>query len=356
MNRIFKKSAVAIIMSLGLFCACAEMSYIEIDSIQNATIIRIKSLADFESLISKNNVSTAFLQTSSGDLLINIGNTYFSFPLKNYRSIADYKAGEGAGYKNGNEYYEAAKLELPSSELYNYYKKNSFASTEDCIDANINGFPTSNEYYAAKQQGYEKYSDYKDYLTWTGYGFKGKEDWLLSAETGFGNNASRFYDAQNKGFENSSDYDKAKELGFATNEDFQIYNTVKKDLEKIADAKACERNHAVIYYFMQKLPKDEFSLGVLSKDLSNLYNGIGQSARKTIGIYMREGESGTSSSSGQRASGGYGHRGYSNSPSDFNANYFFEEEPLRNFFTKVDVKELGSYSSKSEIFKRKKDK
>jgi len=344
-----KTALAAALFSLQFFCGFAELNYIEIDSISNAPIVKVKSLNDFEGLISKNNVSTALLQTSASVLFINIGQTYFSFPLNYYTNISDYKTGESLGFKNGNEYYEAKKLELPTSELYYYYKQNSFKSSADSIDANKNNFPNSSDYYASKSLGYDKYSDYKDYLEWTEKNFKSKDDWENAKKKGF-SNSQQFYDSEANGFANATDYQTARNLGFTKNEDYKTYNVVIKELEKIAKNKDCEKKQAIIYYFIQQLPKEEFSLGVLSSELKKNYIASDEATRKTITHFVRE-----QNSIGQAANSyGYGRtRHYENDYSQINGDELFSESTLRTFFAKVEPKELGSYSGKSEIFKKK---
>ncbi len=340
-----KKFPLVISLAFLTTATFAEMKYIEIDSIQNATIVKVKNLSDFESLISKNNISTAFIQTSSSDLLINIGATYFSFPLKGYSNIADYKKGESAGYKNGAEYNEARKLALPTPALYYFYKQNNFQSVDDCIDANKNGFPSSTQYYAAKEAKFSKYSDYKDYLEYTGKGFKSKSDWQTATAKGF-EYSNQFYESQEQGFSDYSDYKKAHDLGFSKNDELKIYNATVNDLEKIMKSKAVEKNYAVLCYYIQKLPKGEFSLHILSDSLKNLFSAD-QTVAKSVNLFLYYPEF-------QKASASNNYNYFR--PSDYNrlnAESLFSENTLREFFAKVETKELGTYSSQSEIFKRK---
>lgn len=396
-NGKLKILSLLIFISLA-FPAFSEMKYIEIGKIQNATIVEVKSLPDFETLISKNNISTAFLQTSSSDLLINIGNTYFSFPLKGYSSISDYKTGESLGFKNGTDYAEAKSLTLSdSSEVYSFYKRNEFKSIADCRDAYKNGFcfvrekeekttetkftdsinknnaiesisyqmstrmiaqatsksknSESESYYKAKELGYKKYSEYKEYLDFTAKGFKSKKDMENATAKGF-SNSREFYEAEEQGFSNCADYKKAHSLGFSTNDEFKIYNATVSDLEKIIKAKAISKKYAVIYYYIQKLPKEESSLSVLSKSLKNLFDATDATTVKSVNLYVNEKNNDENSVAPKNNTRQRNQYQQSFTPR-LDASTFFTEESLRDFFAKVDCKELGSYSSQSEIFKKK---
>ena len=341
MKKKIKIALAAALLSFQTIFAFAELNYIEVGSISNAPIVIITKLSDFELLITKNNVSTAFLRSSDGAMFINAGGSYFAYNLKFYTSISDFKTGESLGFKSGKEYYEAKNLELPTAELYSYYKQNSFKSSADCIKAKENGFPASSEYYTAKELGYEKHSDYMDYLNWTGKGYKSKEDWQLAQKRGFTDiHAKTFYESQEQGFANYDDYNKARGLGFSKNDELQIFNTVTGDLEKIVKAKAIERKQAVIYYFIQKLQKDEFSLSVLSKSLKNICDGSDKATQKTITYFLNEND-------------GNNNRHNSYGRNQINLDNLFSEKELQVFFEKVEPKELGTYSSKSEIFKKK---
>ena len=353
-----KKILVLIFYGITFFMPIfAEMQYIEIDSIQNATIIKIKSLTDFESLISKNNVATAYLQTSSKDVLVNIGGTYFSFPLKGYASIHDYKAGELAGYKDGAEYNESKLLGLPTVDLYYFYKRNNFQSVADCMDASKNGFSTrdqletnktnqeSNAYYKAKELGYTKYADYKEYLEFTGLGYKTKTDWQNASAKGF-SQSREFYEAQDQGFENYDDYRKAHSLGLNTNVSFKKYTAAVTAIDTLMQDKSLDKKSAIMYYFIQTLPKGEMSLSVLIKNLQGSFDQIENDVRQALNSYASE----TTITTGQAAIA-LGRSRYNYNRADIYT--FFTESNLRDFFAKVNINQIGSYSNQSEIFKRK---
>lgn len=325
-----------------------EMQYIEIGSIQNATIIEVKNLSDFESLIVKNNVSVAYLQSSSKDMLINIGGTFFSFSLNGYDTLSDYKTGSVAGYKNGTEYKEANSLGLQNSTIYYFYKNNKFYSTEDCLDAYNNGFVTekqnsaSEAYYKAKSLGYTKYSDYKDYLEFTRLEYKTKEDWLNAKQKGF-QYGSDYYDAISKGFANNSDYQKASNLRLENNEQFQKYNGIINPVETLVKEKSLDKKNALIYFFIQKLPKGEMSLSVLAKTLTENYNASEPPIKEALEKWLNETNGNSGYNTNNRNSRNY---------NTIKLNSFFNQSNLTEFFDKTDIKQLGSYNKQSEIFKK----
>ncbi len=363
-----KITLAAVLFSLQVFCAFAELNYIEIYSISDAPIVKVKLVEDFESLISKNNVSTALLQTgvidetkiTSGRIhsskpyniaYINIAGTYFSFNLGTYAKISDYKEGKALGFENGTEYYEARNLNLLNLELYQYYKKNTFKSSEDCAEAKKNNFPTSDEYYAAKEKGYDSYADYKDYLVWNGKGYKSKEEWLKAKGKGFSNyNAKDFYDAQANGFATADDYQKAHELGFTKNDELKTYNSVTKDLEQILNDKGTDRKQTVIYYFMKKLSKGNYSLRVLSASLKDIFSQSDETTQKTITIFINN-ENQNNGAAGYET---YNNRYTSKSkPSIINYDKLFSDSELNAFLEKTDFKELGSFNKENGIFTKK---
>ena len=364
-----KIALAAALFSLQIFCAFAELNYIEIESISNAPIVKVKSLEDFESLISKNNVSTAFLQigvtvttkTMSGIFTskpynvayINIAGAYFSFNLGTYARILDFKEGRNLGFENGTEYYEARNLNLLNSELYQYYKKNTFKSSEDCAEAKKNNFPTSDEYYAAKEKGYDSYADYKDYLVWNGKGYKSKEEWLKAKGKGFSNyNAKDFYDAQANGFATADDHQKAHELGFTKNDELKTYNSVTKDLEQILNDKGTDRKQTVIYYFMKKISKGNYSLRVLSASLKDIFYQHDEGTHKTIEFFIDNDKSRTLERhiEPKRRSDWYRN---DNNLSPITGDELFSDSELNAFLEKADFKELGSFNKENGIFTKK---
>ncbi len=90
-----RTAAVLGLFFLSVTMAHAELRYIEVDSIQNIPLIRIKSLDDFESILNENHISIVFLQR--GELFAIVGSTYFAFPIGDYKSIQDYRMGSRRG-------------------------------------------------------------------------------------------------------------------------------------------------------------------------------------------------------------------------------------------------------------------
>lgn len=374
--------ALAAALTLQISCLFAEPNYIEIKSISDATCIGIKSLEDFENLINQNNVAAVFLLSAGGrtdDLAystfynyktqgydrnisakiasyiayINIGNTYFSFNLGNYKKISDYKEGKALGFENGTEYYEARNLNLLNLELYQYYKKNTFKSSEDCAEAKKNNFPTSDEYYAAKEKGYDSYADYKDYLVWNGKGYKSKEEWLKAKGKGFSNyNAKDFYDAQANGFATADDCQKAHELGFTKNDELKTYNSVTNDLEQIAKEKGMDRKQSAMYYFIKKLQKGSYSLRVLSASLKDIFYQSDDATRKTIEFFIDNDKARTLERHIEPKRRSERYR-YESNLSPITDDELFPENELNAFIERVDIKELGEFNKEKGNFIKK---
>jgi len=331
-------SALALFFMLP-FCAFSEMRYIEIESLSNAAVVKLKKLEDLEFLIGKNNVSVAFFQSSSGDLLINANGTYFSFPLNGYWTIDDYKKGESAGFKNGSDFSDAEFHCIESSELYYFFKSNSFLSVSDCTDAKKNGFPSSRQYYSAKEKGFSKYTDYDEYLKYNRLGYKTKDDWKKAEKKGFAY-ASSFYDAQSKGFDTNSDYQKAKSYNLQDESSFKKFCEIEDSIERIVSAKAADKRQAFVFHFLARLPKGESALSVLSKSLKNLYDSTPTDVKSALSMYVNN------TDSSKNRDRYYGYNSYGSLDS------LFEQDSLRRFFASVETSELGTYSSQTEIFKR----
>lgn len=320
-----KKLFFALAFIFAAFRAWAEIRYIEIESVSNTAIVRLKRLEDLEFLIGKNNISVAFFKKSSGDLLITASGTYFSIFLNGYRTIDDYKKGTSAGFKNGSDFSDAEKHGITSSELYYFFTSNRFSTVADCSDARKNGFPSSNQYYAAKEKGFSKYSDYSEYLKYTELGYKTKEDWKKAEKKGF-SYASYFYDAQAKGFSTNADYQKAKSYNLMDESSFKKFCEIEDSIERIISAKTIDKRQAFVFYFLVQLPKGESAISVLSKSLKNLYDENSSDVKNALSKYVNNSYYGPTS--------------------------LFDQDSLRSFFASVKTSELGSYSSKTEIFKR----
>lgn len=309
------------------FTAFAELKYIEIGSIKNAPTVQIKSIEDFEAIISTNKIATAYLHKESDSLLVIAENTYFSFAMNGYFTLADYKNGNSLNYKNGTDYNEAKTLVLAdNSEIYYFYKRNEFKSVADCRDAYKNGFcfekektvreerrtaknatekiveamnrvnsnliygaiknfPESDAYYKAKELGYSNYSDYYEYLDFTAKGFKSKEDMQTAIAQGFfdseksvsswvGAVATDFYTAQENRFPNREEYVNAKDKNLTTYADWKKYQEITATCDKIAKSQNTDKGFALLYYQIQTMQKSEMSLSVLSKTLQEDFKSV----------------------------------------------------------------------------------
>ena len=320
----------------------AEMRYVEIDSISNATIVKLKKLEDLEFIIGKHNISVAFFQSSSEDLLVNAGGTYFSFWLNGYWTIDDYKKGTAAGFKNGSDFSDAEFHCIESSELYYFFKSNSFNSVEDCTDARKNGFPNSQKYYAAKEKGFSKFSDYDEYLKYTNLGYKTKDDWKKAEKKGF-SSAAEFYDAQTKGFSTNADYQKARSYNLQDKSSFEKFCEIEDSIERIVSSKAVDKRQAFIFHFLARLPKGESAISVLPTYLRNLYDATPTDVKNALYMYVNA----TNNSNTRNRYNDYNRRN-----SYQTLDYLFNTDSLKQFFASVDSSELGTYSSQTEIFKR----
>ena len=293
MKRIF----IALFFIFISFFSFAEMRYVEINSISNATIVKLKKLEDLEFIIGKHNVSVAFFQSSSGDLLVNADGTYFSFWLNGYWTIDDYKKGTAAGFKNGSDFSDAEFHCIESSELYYFFKSNSFNSVEDCTDARKNGF----------------------------------------------SRASEFYDAQTKGFSTNADYQKARSYNLQDKSSFEKFCEIEDSIERIVSSKAVDKRQAFIFHFLARLPKGESAISVLPTSLRNLYDATPTDVKNALYMYINI----TNSSNTRNRYNDYNRRN-----SYQTLDYLFNVDSLKQFFASVDASELGTYSSQTEIFKR----
>ncbi len=274
MKKIWKNlSLIFAAILISSVAEAAEIKYIEITAIQNAPLIKVSSVSDFESLMTKYNSDTVYFFKSTNEVLINVGGMFYSCSLKGYTSIDDYKKAETAGFKSSRD----------------------------------------------------------------------------------------FYDAVGKGFTVSKDYEDAKSLGLKTYDQLKKYRDMISPIEKISHEKSLDKKNAVIYYFIQNLPKTESSLKILSQTLKNEYAAMEAELKSAINKYAGVVES--------NVNGGM-KKSYS-LDSDFeqiidivpkyidfsisdqtNVTEFFSEKSLRNFFKNVDTSKLCSYDSVNDVFKK----
>ena len=350
-----KKILVYLLSILLMANVFAEMHYVEITGKPNVPTLQIKSVSDFETIIKEYNISIAYLQivtdSSSWDkqpksitVFVIAQNTYFSFDLENYKTLGDYHAGKAEKYEKASDYYKSKELHIDNATFYYYYVKAPWKSTKDAELAYNAGFPTSKDYYSAKELNYTNYKEYKEYLDYTGKGFKSKPDYQSAITKGF-SQASEYYISIEQGFLNYADYKEAHNLGLETNVDFTNYTGIIKNIEKIMTDRKLDKKSATIYYFIQTLPRGEQSLSILSKSLQDVFNMNNIGIKRALSMYVNNEqflrEYNTRNNS-------YGSR---NQYIDIEKS--FEVENLKGFFNTVNIDQLGSYSSQSEIFKRK---
>ena len=179
---------------------------------------------------------------------------------------------------------------------------------------------------------------------------------LKKAESAGFKNSYDFYDAIGKGFALSKDYGDAKTLGLKTYDQLKKYRDMISPVEKISREKSLDKKNAVIYYFIQNLPKTESSLKVLSQTLKNEYAALEPEIKSAINKYASVSETNVNGSTKNSGSGLYlrvpdlDYGSYNSRQSDVTG--FFTEESLRNFFKTVDTSKLCSYDSENDVFKK----
>lgn len=142
-----KKILAMLILVLNLSTIPAQEifnKYVPIRKYDGLPLIQIESVDDFIDLASSSRSKTAFLSKSalpnSTVVLIMIDSTFYSFNLIGYNNIADYRKGMKIGYPDGVAFYDSMALGINSLDIYNYYKKNAFLSTDDCKKAFDSGY------------------------------------------------------------------------------------------------------------------------------------------------------------------------------------------------------------------------
>lgn len=353
-----RKFFLLLIAALFSQSAFAELRYIEIGSKQNLPMIRIKKIEDFEAIIKTYDISLIFLQYESDskssfysystpkptEAFVIAGNTYFLFAMEGYQTLTDYKAGKTANFKTSADYEKAKSLGIDNSEFFYFYSNNSFSSISDCKDAQKNKFTSSTDYYDAKKLGYSNYIDYKEYLDYTRNGFSTKDEYLLAKSKGFFT-AEGFKTATEAGFIDNQEYKAATALGLKTKSDFTNYNEITTAIDKIISEKKIEKKNAITYYFVQNLPKGESSLPVVSRTLKGVYNANSTELKSALSRYVNDAKNQRDLEQQKQDR--------HNRTKIIDIQNLLSEDSLKNFFITIDIKQLGSYSSQSEIFKKK---
>ncbi len=384
------KRLLVILMTLFLSLnAFADLKYIEIGSKQNLPMVRIKTIEDFETLINAYNITIVFLQNDissdnrssffstpkPNEAFIIAGNTYFVFFMEGYKTLADYKSGKTANFKTSSDYETAKSLGIDNAEFFYYYDRNSFQNINDANNAYKNGFvfytafrtqsaseqvfsspnklvfnednprnKESDAYYEAKKLGYVNYIDYKEYKDYTAKGFITKEEYLSAKAKGF-YNADEVKTAEEAGFINKEEFTNAQKLGLKTNSDFTDYNEITVSIDKISKDAKIEKKNAIVVYFMNKLPKGEMSLSVLSNTLKDDFSKNSMELRKALNFYANDVKNQGEYDKKQRDR-------YSRNQTIDIANLFYTEN-LKKFFKEVNISQIGSYNENAEIFRRK---
>ncbi len=391
MRRLF---SVFIVVLLACCSASGEIKYIEIGDTNNLPTVWIKNIDDFDAMIKNHGVSTVFLWMGTNNVskdvvstaIIKAGDMYYAFKLEGYKTIADYEAGKNADFKSAEDYMKAKELGIFESDFYYYYARNSFEKVEDARDAYKNGFvdvsqidnrnsrekrqdklsglakgaaslfrydyderlnkADSQIYYEAKELGYNNFADYDEYLYYTAKGFKDKSTYLTAKSKGF-EGAELFNRAMEAGFTDKSDYDEAQKLGLNTKSDLNEYNEISQSIDKLIADKKLNKKDAATYYFIKKVSKGDYAVSALSKMLvEDCVQNFNQKTSLTSALNKHFADSNSSER--------YYDRYRSESVLPFqNPQSCFDDATLKDFFTRVDISQLGSYNKKTEIFKKK---
>lgn len=365
MKKAFSLIGVFLFFITALF---SEIRYIEIDSIKNVPVIEIKKIEDFEAIINEYGVRIGYLQKSIDSsqtgkkqydgltLYIIVDSVYFSFPMKGYLTLTDYKNGTAKKFENGSDYNKAVSLGFDSSEVYYYYKRNSFSSVEDCLDAFKNGFvdtrkndygsraDDSTAYYNAKKLGYSNYSDYSEYIEYTNKGFNNKADWQIAKAKGF-DKGTDYYKATENGFSDYPSFNTARGVGLSTNEDYQKYNQIVSNIERNMKEKNLEKKDAIIYYYIQNLPKGEMAISALVSSMEELYNTQSENLSKAMDFWY--------SNMKYQDGSAYKNDSRFTNTKIMKIKTLFSQQSLVDFLSTEDISELGTFNKKTEIFKRK---
>ncbi len=332
------------VLSVPLFA----VRYVDVASVTNVPLISVSSVEYFEAVIDGYQVPIVYRVTQRKEMGRNyygetvyvttlftaVNGTYFSFSIDSYKTVDEYKKGQASGFKDGKDFYASKKLGIDEADFYYRYSRSGYHAVEDFQDASKKGFATSSDYYAAKNRGYSSYAEYKEYLEYTNSGFKTKDEWEKSKKAGF-TQASVFYKAAEAGFTTNSEYEAAGKVGLQdSKKSYDFYMSVTNAIDRIVEKDKLEKKDAFVLFLLQNLPKGEMSLGILSKTLSGM---IYDEPKNVIGALQ---DFIFPPSSNSRRSGIYD---------------LISTGKLQSFFSSVNIKQIGSYNSKTEIFKKTTD-
>ena len=350
--KAFRFSRCVCLVAIFLICAPVfAIRYVDVSSVTNVPLINIKSIEDFEEIIGTYQIPFIYRvsikeeakRSSSYDnerkadtikttLFVMANGTYFSFFVNEYTTIADYKTGTSAQYKNGRDFYTAKKLGIESSDFYYWYSDNHFRSVEDALDAYKKGFFSvkSEDYYKAKELNYSSYTDYKVYCNYTQAGFKTKNEWETAKNAGF-NYAQIFHKATEAGFTTCAEYEAAQKVGLENDKKtYDFYTSITNSINKIVEKDKLSKKEAFVLTLLQSFPKGEMSISVLSSRLQDMINKK-KDVKNPLGKFI-----------------------FDDSQRDYyDISQLLTLSELKAFFSAVDISKLGSYDKKTEIFKKR---
>ncbi|MBO4732339.1 MAG: hypothetical protein J5597_05990, partial [Spirochaetaceae bacterium] len=346
--KAFRFSRCVCLVAIFLICAPVfAIRYIDVSSVTNVPLINIKTIEDFEEIIGTYQIPFIYRvsikdeakRSSSYDnerkadtikttLFVMANGTYFSFFVNEYTTIADYKTGTSAQYKNGRDFYTAKKLGIESSDFYYWYSDNHFRSVEDALDAYKKGFFSvkSEDYYKAKELNYSSYTDYTVYCKYTQAGFKTKNEWETAQKAGFAN-AEIFHRATEAGFTTNSEYKDAQKVGLQDDKtSYDFYVGLTNSINKIVEKDKLSKKEAFVLTLLQSFPKGEMSISVLTGRLQDMINQK-KDVKRPLNQFIFDDPQGKSYYS--------------------DINQLITTSELKLFFSTVDISKIGSYDNKT---------
>ncbi len=118
--------------------------YVPIQSFSGLPMIQLSKIDDLVDLARQSKGASAFISWQNGNasstLLVKADPVYYSFDLKGFGSVGDFQKGQKGGFPNGPIFYEADLKGISQYDFYTFFKRNSFASMEDCKNAYASGF------------------------------------------------------------------------------------------------------------------------------------------------------------------------------------------------------------------------
>jgi hypothetical protein len=137
----------------------SDLHYTETVEIASGTLIRLKDIDDFTTLIDEYGISRIFTlvkQPEAEDKGSEGANLYFYFlhqgttfgiDGENYLTLFDFIEGRTNGFPGGIEYHDAHSKNIKQFDLYSYFLMNRFENDLDMLDAITLGFRDSAQNY-----------------------------------------------------------------------------------------------------------------------------------------------------------------------------------------------------------------